>query len=276
MNKPLSDGEKEKVLTQKQAAAVRPIDQDPLYVQLNEKLERLRFSAESLFLDELNGALSTNYIKWKDALENIAINLYDGTASRANGDNRGEADANAELIKANQLLDTLMKRAEADWAYLHTQIGGLKCLKEGTWKEATDELRKEIAFLQSENSRLTRLAESRVPPTRYSCLRCDPPIQGMTEAEYTAHLDAHADRDMGSQPSKQRAEGEPPAPCGVDKSEDSAKSEPTKEASPEQARRAAQEDDPLTDPFYKVVGMVVQAYPLVCGIGRIIRGKRVE
>jgi hypothetical protein len=256
MSKPLSDGEKEKVLLQKQADAARPIDQDPLYVQLNERFDRLRFNAENFFLEELNVALGSKYLKWKDALENIAINLYDGTVSRANSDNRGEANANAELIKANELLDTLMKRAEADWTYLHTQIGGLKCLKEGTWKEATDELRKEIEWLQSENRRLTQLAESRVPS----------PIVPPAPSE---------DGDS-SQPSKQRAEGEPPAPCGVVESEDPSKSEPTKEVPPEQARRAAQEDDPLTDPFYKVVGMVVQAYPLVRGIGRIIRGKRVE
>jgi len=249
MSAPLTDGEKEKVMAEKQAASVRPIDQDPLYVQLNEKFDRLRNSAESIFLEELNSALGTNYPKWKDALADIAVHRSNG-ADRTNEDNRGEADAHAELIKANQLLDTLMKRAEADWAYLHTRIQGLKCMKEGTWKEATDELRKEIEFLQMENRRLTQLTESRVPPALVE--------------------------EAGSQPSKQRAEGEPPAPCGVVESKDSSKSEPTKEQPPEQARRAAQEDDPLTDPFYKVVGMVVQAYPLVREIGRIVRGKRVE
>jgi len=255
-----TDAEKEAKLEKIQAAAVRPIDQEPLYIQLQERFDRLYGRTEMIFLEELNEALRTKYVEWKDALEDIA--------DRVKVDNsKGEADANAELIKSNELLDTLMKRAESEWAYLHTRIKGLKCLKEGTWKEATDEIYAEISFLQ------TRVKDLAVENGKLMDQLDSAGLSSPGNFE-DANERSMQEEGLDTQPSKQRAEGEPPAPCGAVESEDPSKSEPTKEKLPEQARRAAQGDPSPDDPFYKVVGVAMQAYPLVRELGKILRGKR--
>lgn len=132
-------------IEKKKAAAVRPIDEDPLYIQLRERYDTLHRDKESIFASELSGVLDLDpATSWDSAIAQVSA-LYGADF---------EVTANAELIKANELLEVVMKRAESDWAYFHARIQGLKCMSNGTWREVADELSQEIYRLQERSARL--------------------------------------------------------------------------------------------------------------------------
>lgn len=133
---------------------------EPNSAVAKEELDPIKFDAQTaeIFQIRLNKVLDlperTPFEAALDSAEFMRKN-YHALLQMGTETEVAEAEAHAELIKTNQLLEDCMKRAEEDWKYLHTRVQGLKCI-EGTWKDAIDEI---TAFVHGQQQTIQTLTE---------------------------------------------------------------------------------------------------------------------